>query len=59
VDNLTKSLAIEWADHGVRINSVAPVSTASSYFKAVLPFMFILHTSTLFSLNVNYERKQT
>jgi len=44
----------------VRINSVAPVSTASSYFKAVLPFMFILHTSTLmFSLNVNYERKQT
>uniref|UniRef100_A0A672TA56 Peroxisomal trans-2-enoyl-CoA reductase n=1 Tax=Sinocyclocheilus grahami TaxID=75366 RepID=A0A672TA56_SINGR len=26
VDNLTKSLAIEWADNGVRINSVAPVS---------------------------------
>ena len=26
VDNLTKSLAIEWAEKGVRINSVAPVS---------------------------------
>lgn len=25
VDNLTKSLAIEWAASGVRINSVAPV----------------------------------
>ena len=25
VDNLTKSLAIEWAEKGVRINSVAPV----------------------------------
>ncbi|XP_016122642.1 peroxisomal trans-2-enoyl-CoA reductase-like [Sinocyclocheilus grahami] len=28
VDNLTKSLAIEWADNGVRINSVAPVSAS-------------------------------
>lgn len=27
VDNLTKSLAIEWASSGVRVNSVAPVST--------------------------------
>ncbi|XP_073490514.1 peroxisomal trans-2-enoyl-CoA reductase-like isoform X2 [Aquarana catesbeiana] len=26
VDNLTKSLAIEWAHSGVRINSVAPIS---------------------------------
>ncbi|XP_069472902.1 peroxisomal trans-2-enoyl-CoA reductase-like isoform X2 [Ambystoma mexicanum] len=26
VDNLTKSLAIEWAHNGVRINSVAPIS---------------------------------
>lgn len=26
VDNLTKSLAVEWAASGVRINSVAPVS---------------------------------
>lgn len=25
MDNLTKSLAIEWAASGVRINSVAPV----------------------------------
>ena len=25
VDNLTKSLAIEWADKGVRINCVIPV----------------------------------
>ena len=27
VDNLTKSLAIEWAPSGVRINSVAPVGS--------------------------------
>lgn len=26
VDNLTKTLALEWAHSGVRINSVAPVS---------------------------------
>lgn len=26
VDNLTKSLAIEWAASGVRINAVAPVT---------------------------------
>jgi NAD(P)-dependent dehydrogenase (short-subunit alcohol dehydrogenase family) len=26
VDNLTKSLAVEWAQDGVRINAVAPVS---------------------------------
>lgn len=26
VDNLTKSLAIEWAPSGVRVNSIAPVS---------------------------------
>ena len=25
VDNLTKSLAIEWASSGVRINAIAPV----------------------------------
>ena len=25
VDNLTKSLAIEWAHSGVRVNAVAPV----------------------------------
>lgn len=26
VDNLTKSLAVEWAPYGIRVNSVAPVS---------------------------------
>lgn len=31
VDNLTKSLAIEWADSGVRVNAVAPVS--NPFFK--------------------------
>ena len=30
VDNLTKSLAIEWARHGVRVNSVAPGNVLSS-----------------------------
>ncbi|KAK3597246.1 hypothetical protein CHS0354_005005 [Potamilus streckersoni] len=30
VDNLTKSLSIEWAHHGVRINSVAPGSSIYS-----------------------------
>lgn len=34
VDNLTKSLAIEWAASGVRINAVAPVS---NILHAVLP----------------------
>lgn len=29
VDNLTKSLAIEWAPYGIRINAVAPVSWTS------------------------------
>ncbi|XP_076340666.1 peroxisomal trans-2-enoyl-CoA reductase-like isoform X2 [Tachypleus tridentatus] len=28
VENLTKSLAIEWAHHGIRVNAVAPVSAA-------------------------------
>jgi len=30
VDNLTKSLAIEWARHGVRVNAVAPGNVLSS-----------------------------
>ena len=38
VDNLTKSLAIEWAEKGVRINSVAPVGTDT--FKTNLPFRY-------------------
>ena len=33
VDNLTKSLAIEWAEKGVRINSVAPVGTSTFLIK--------------------------
>lgn len=28
MDNLTKTLAIEWAVSGVRVNAVAPVSTS-------------------------------
>ena len=26
VENLTKTLAVEWADNGIRLNCVAPVS---------------------------------
>uniref|UniRef100_A0A673LGN0 Peroxisomal trans-2-enoyl-CoA reductase n=1 Tax=Sinocyclocheilus rhinocerous TaxID=307959 RepID=A0A673LGN0_9TELE len=44
VDNLTKSLAIEWADSGVRINSVAPGTiiskTAMENYKDIGPTMF-------------------
>uniref|UniRef100_A0A4W4EN49 Peroxisomal trans-2-enoyl-CoA reductase n=3 Tax=Electrophorus TaxID=8004 RepID=A0A4W4EN49_ELEEL len=44
VDNLTKSLAIEWASSGVRINSVAPGTifskTAMENYKELGPMMF-------------------
>ncbi len=47
VDNLTKSLAVEWARHGVRINSVAPGNILSSgmttypesFLKLALPML--------------------
>uniref|UniRef100_A0A3P8QBG2 Peroxisomal trans-2-enoyl-CoA reductase n=1 Tax=Astatotilapia calliptera TaxID=8154 RepID=A0A3P8QBG2_ASTCA len=38
VDNLTKSLAIEWAASGVRINAVAPVRTAQHIISFVSVF---------------------
>ncbi|KPP68873.1 peroxisomal trans-2-enoyl-CoA reductase-like [Scleropages formosus] len=44
VDNLTKSLAIEWASSGVRINSIAPGTivskTAVANYKELGPKMF-------------------
>ncbi|KAG1949822.1 peroxisomal 2,4-dienoyl-CoA reductase [Pimephales promelas] len=44
VDNLTKSLAIEWADSGIRINSVAPGTiiskTAMENYKEYGPTLF-------------------
>ncbi|GAA6073366.1 peroxisomal trans-2-enoyl-CoA reductase, partial [Tachysurus ichikawai] len=44
VENLTKSLAIEWASSGVRINSVAPGTifskTAMENYKELGPMMF-------------------
>ncbi|XP_064644192.1 peroxisomal trans-2-enoyl-CoA reductase-like [Lineus longissimus] len=44
VDNMTKSLSIEWAENGVRINSVAPgkiwSETASENYKKVNPKYF-------------------
>ncbi|XP_064419305.1 peroxisomal trans-2-enoyl-CoA reductase [Latimeria chalumnae] len=44
VDNLTKSLAIEWASSGVRINSVAPGTifseTAMANYKEFGPYLF-------------------
>ncbi|KAF4094453.1 hypothetical protein AMELA_G00015160 [Ameiurus melas] len=44
VENLTKSLAIEWASSGVRINSIAPGSifskTAMENYKDLGPMMF-------------------
>ncbi|KAJ8307023.1 hypothetical protein KUTeg_015107, partial [Tegillarca granosa] len=45
VDNITKSLSIEWAQDGVRINSVAPVETAAAnysdpeIFNRILPVL--------------------
>lgn len=41
VDNLTKTMAIEWAEHGVRVNSVAPgviysPSAAANYKTPIL-----------------------
>ena len=29
IDNLTKTLALEWVSKGIRINSIAPVSKVS------------------------------
>lgn len=44
VDNLTKSLAIEWAASGVRVNAVAPGTifskTAMENYKALGPTLF-------------------
>ena len=34
VDNLTKTLALEWAASGVRVNAVSPVSNIVSVFTA-------------------------
>ncbi len=47
VDNLTKSLAVEWARHGVRVNSIAPGNILSSgmttypeaFLKMALPML--------------------
>uniref|UniRef100_A0A8C9EN06 Peroxisomal trans-2-enoyl-CoA reductase n=1 Tax=Pavo cristatus TaxID=9049 RepID=A0A8C9EN06_PAVCR len=46
VDNLTKTLALEWAHSGVRINSVAPVSNGN--FQLLMDFhlgifSFLIH----------------
>ena len=44
VDNLTKSLAVEWAEAGVRVNAVAPGSSiysataAANYGEDLAPF---------------------
>jgi len=38
VDNLTKTLAVEWAHRGVRINAVAPGTIFSSGFDTYGPF---------------------
>ena len=43
MDNLTKSLAIEWAEKGVRINSVAPVCISDmTCFVFICSSLFIL-----------------
>ena len=44
MDNLTKSLAVEWAEAGVRVNAVAPGSSiysataAANYGEDLAPF---------------------
>uniref|UniRef100_A0A3P8QA70 Peroxisomal trans-2-enoyl-CoA reductase n=1 Tax=Astatotilapia calliptera TaxID=8154 RepID=A0A3P8QA70_ASTCA len=48
VDNLTKSLAIEWAASGVRINAVAPVRTAQH----IISFVSVFQDAHDFHLSV-------
>ena len=44
VDNLAKSLAIEWAENGVRINSVVPVGRVQlQYLSQVMRFLSLSH----------------
>ncbi|XP_063284609.1 peroxisomal trans-2-enoyl-CoA reductase-like [Pelobates fuscus] len=51
VDNLTKSLAIEWAHNGVRINSIAPGTifsqTAVENYKDYRPHLFQNYISNI------------
>lgn len=48
MDNLTKSLAIEWAASGVRINAVAPVRTAQH----IISFVSVFQDAHDFHLSV-------
>ncbi len=33
IENLSKSLAIEWAQNGIRINNIAPVSVMRRFYR--------------------------
>ena len=47
VDNLVKSLAVEWSPAGVRINAVAPVS---SFMLLIISDLFTAYMRIFFSV---------
>lgn len=42
MDNLTKTLAVEWAHHGIRVNAVAPVTKISRFYQIQTRFLCVI-----------------